>query len=44
MPEKIKILYVDDELNNLVGFKASFRLDYHVLVAENTSEAVDLLW
>jgi signal transduction histidine kinase len=26
-----------------VGFKASFRLDYNVLVAENTSEAVDIL-
>jgi two-component system, sensor histidine kinase and response regulator len=43
MSEKIKILYVDDELNNLVGFKASFRMDYDVLIAENTSIAVDLL-
>lgn len=43
MPEKIKILYIDDELNNLVGFKASFRLDYQVMVAVNTSEAVEYL-
>ncbi|MFD2163241.1 ATP-binding protein [Paradesertivirga mongoliensis] len=43
MPEKIKILYVDDELNNLVGFKASFRMDYNILVAENTSQAVEIL-
>lgn len=43
MPEKIKILYVDDELNNLVGFKASFRMDYTILVAVNTSEAVEIL-
>jgi two-component system, sensor histidine kinase and response regulator len=43
MSEKIKILYVDDELNNLVGFKASFRLDYDVLIAENTTIAVELL-
>ncbi|HEY0056767.1 MAG TPA: hybrid sensor histidine kinase/response regulator [Pedobacter sp.] len=43
MPEKIKILYIDDELNNLVGFKASFRLDYNVLVAENTADALDIL-
>jgi len=25
--EKIKILYVDDEINNLTGFKASFRMN-----------------
>lgn len=43
MSEKIKILYIDDELNNLVGFKASFRMDYNVLVAVNTSEAVEIL-
>jgi len=43
MSEKIKVLYVDDELNNLVGFKASFRLDYNVLIANDTSEAVETL-
>lgn len=43
MSEKIKILYIDDEVNNLVGFKASFRLDYQILIAENTSIAVELL-
>ena len=43
MSEKVKILYIDDELNNLVGFKASFRMDYNVLVAVNTSEAVEIL-
>lgn len=43
MAEKIKILYVDDELNNLVGFKASFRLDYNVLIANDTTEAVEIL-
>lgn len=37
--EKIKILYVDDEINNLIGFKASFRLDYIILTANNTIEA-----
>jgi two-component system sensor histidine kinase/response regulator len=41
--EKIKILYVDDENVNLVGFKASFRMDYHVLTANNTTEAAELL-
>lgn len=43
MSEKIKILYVDDEPNNLVGFKASFRLNYKILVAENTSDAIEIL-
>lgn len=39
-PDKIKILYIDDEANNLVGFKASFRIDYDVLIANNTAEAL----
>jgi two-component system, sensor histidine kinase and response regulator len=43
MPEKIKILYIDDEVNNLIGFKASFRLDYKILTAQNTDEAIDIL-
>ncbi len=37
--EKIKILYVDDEINNLIGFKASFRLNYIVFTANNIIEA-----
>ncbi|MGI4749441.1 MAG: ATP-binding protein [Janthinobacterium lividum] len=37
--DKIKILYLDDEINNLVGFKASFRVDYNVLIANNSEEA-----
>ena len=43
MPEKIKILYIDDEPNNLVGFKASFRLDYTVFVAGTADEAHAIL-
>jgi len=43
MPDKIKILYIDDEPNNLIGFKASFRLDYTVYTAGNTDEAFALL-
>ncbi|MBS1772398.1 MAG: hybrid sensor histidine kinase/response regulator [Bacteroidetes bacterium] len=38
--EKIKVLYIDDEPNNLVSFKASFRFDYNVYVANNTDEAI----
>ena len=37
--EKIKILYVDDEVNNLIGFKASFRFDYKIFTASNIPEA-----
>lgn len=40
---KIKILYIDDEVNNLTGFKASFRMDYNILIAHNTIQAHDLL-
>ena len=38
-PEKIKVLYIDDEQNNLNGFKATFRFDYAVLIASNTEHA-----
>ncbi|MGX5688198.1 sensor histidine kinase [Arcticibacter tournemirensis] len=36
MSEKIKILYVDDEPNNLISFKASLRMDCNVFIADNT--------
>lgn len=37
--DKIKILYIDDEQNNLNGFKATFRFDYSIFTALNTAEA-----
>ena len=40
---KIKVLYVDDEMNNLVGFKATYRMDYNVFIANNTAEALKML-
>jgi response regulator RpfG family c-di-GMP phosphodiesterase len=40
---KIKVLYVDDEMNNLVSFKATFRMKYDVLTAVSGEEAVKLL-
>lgn len=43
MQEKIKILYIDDETNNLVSFKATFRLNYSVFIAANIAEAVRCL-
>jgi response regulator RpfG family c-di-GMP phosphodiesterase len=41
--EKVKILYVDDEDNNLVSFKATFRTHYEVLTAKSGSEAIQML-
>ena len=43
MDNKINILYVDDEINNLVSFKALFRLKYHVFTAEGGKEAMEIL-
>lgn len=37
--DKIKILYLDDEVNNLIGFKAGFRVKYNILIAINKAEA-----
>jgi two-component system, sensor histidine kinase and response regulator len=41
--EKIKVLYIDDEPNNLHGFKATFRFEYNVLTAVNTQDALEYL-
>jgi two-component system sensor histidine kinase/response regulator len=38
--QKITVLYVDDEMNNLNSFKATFRFDYNVLLAKDVAEAV----
>ncbi len=41
--KKINILYVDDEENNLISFKAAFRMKYHVLIAHSGDDALKLL-
>jgi Signal transduction histidine kinase len=41
--KKIKLLYIDDEVNNLNSFKASFRFDYNVLLAASPAEAMQIL-
>jgi len=41
--EKISILYVDDEENNLFSFKATFRIKYHVHTAISGEEALKVL-
>ncbi len=44
MPEKkITVLYVDDEENNLISFKANFRIKYNVLVAISGDEAMKII-
>ena len=41
--EKIKILYVDDEPNNLMAFNASFRFNYNILTAVSADDALGIL-
>jgi response regulator RpfG family c-di-GMP phosphodiesterase len=41
--KKITILYVDDEQNNLISFKAAFRIKYNVLTAISGEEAIKIL-
>ena len=41
--DKITILYVDDEENNLFSFKATFRIKYNVLTALSGDEALAIL-
>lgn len=42
-PKKIRILYVDDEVNNLVAFKANFRKLYEIFTASSAQEGMDIL-
>ncbi len=39
----INVLYVDDEENNLIAFKASFRRHFNVLTTTSANEAVQLM-
>jgi two-component system, sensor histidine kinase and response regulator len=41
--EKIRILYLDDEENNLTSFKAAFRRDYQIFTTTTAQEAVQIL-
>lgn len=43
MQKKLEILYVDDEANNLIGFKASLRYHYTIYTASSTAEAQKIL-
>lgn len=41
--KKIAVLYVDDERHNLYAFRASFRNDYQVYIAESAEEGRTIL-
>ncbi len=41
--DKIKVLYVDDEENNLIAFKAVFRRDYQVFTAIGGAEGLEIV-
>jgi len=43
MSEKLKVLYIDDEPDNLIGFKATFRTQYRILLAGNMVQATEHL-
>ncbi len=40
---KIKVLYVDDEENNLLSFKANFRRDFEISTAISGKEGLEIL-
>lgn len=41
--KEFTILYVDDEVNNLISFRASFRREYKILTAQEGNEALKVL-
>lgn len=41
--EKVSILFVDDEENNLISFKAAFRAKYRIYTAKDATEALNAL-
>ena len=41
--EKVSVLYVDDEPNNLFSFKALLRMDYKIFTAQDTNAAYEIL-
>jgi two-component system sensor histidine kinase/response regulator len=44
LPEsKIRVLYIDDEVNNLQAFQASFRRKYEIFTAETVADGMNIL-
>ncbi len=42
-PKQYHILYVDDEAENLLVLKSTFRLQYRIFTATSATEALDIL-
>lgn len=40
---KIRVLYIDDEVNNLLAFQAGFRRLYEIYTADNVSDGMNIL-
>jgi PAS domain S-box-containing protein len=41
--DKIKVLYIDDEMSNLKAFKASFRRIFEIFIANSADEGIEIL-
>lgn len=41
--KKISVLYIDDEEDNLLSFKASFRRDYEIFTAPSSAQGLNIL-
>src|SRR6478735_4723315 len=41
--DRIAVLYIDDEANNLNIFKACFRFDFDIFLANSAQEAFEIL-
>lgn len=41
--EKVNILYVDDEPNNLTAFKATYRREFNVFTAQSAQEGIEIV-
>lgn len=41
--ENIGVLYIDDDVHNLISFKANFRRFYNIFTAESAAEGLNLL-
>ena len=39
----INVLYLDDEVQNLVSFRAAFKREYNIYTAESAEEATKIL-
>ena len=41
--DKIVILYVDDEIHNLISFKATFRTKFKIFICPSAADALEIL-